>query len=148
MMIFNFRQSALIPCLTLYIKLSIIIWYNIWEYRFGIVIFQDFETRFFLVFSVQIILVGLYAFLAVLILRRNRNRLTYLLSTFFSLTSLTFVLDAIISIVIQLVGIYFLGVYNAFPENDVFRAVWSILTFILIPLSGLMIYLGIGKNLE
>jgi len=222
------------------------------------VIFQDFEVRFFLVFSVQLIIVGIYSILAITLLRRNRNRLTYLLSTFFLLASLTFVLFSYYAyalavyfitlgfsflmlfmvnllnnaiskpillyvitysaialigalfpgsfqysasanwIPIWSLGYYifinllfaiaivfpqiilsfkihnklkdmilkknfyklFLGIfldfaiiyatayYNAFIDNEIFRAVWSVLTFFAIPSAGILIYLGIRNNLD
>ncbi len=230
--------------------------------------FQEFALRIFLVSSIQSILLGMFLFFIVVILRRNRTRLSYLLSSYFGLLSLGIVLEVIatahrfswsvflyvagvfliylslgcfvlftfylvygekrkygilylsvyaffslilnmmpngmqysastdwipvwnfefffwsailislfvagpelflffklykktrhkivkkkmgmllIGISIQLVSMYLIGIYNAFPENAFFRAMWGVLTFILILLSGLMIYLGIGKNLE
>jgi len=232
-------------------------------------IFQELALRMFLVYSIQSILLGIFVFFVVIILRRNRSLLSFLLSSYFGLCAVGFFLDAIATgyrvtplsltfyiaavyaiylslgflvfftlilvymgawkygllyicvyavlslvlnlmpngmqysastnwipvwsieffvwgviffsffvvapecllffkmyktsqhtivkkkigmvltgITIQLASIYLIGIYNAFLENAVFHGVWSVLTFILCPLSGLMIYLGIRKEIS
>jgi len=49
---------------------------------------------------------------------------------------------------INFVSMLSVAYYNAFPDNEVFRTVWGVITFFMIPSAGILIYLGMRNNLD
>jgi hypothetical protein len=52
-----------------------------------------------------------------------------------------------LGIMLTLISIYGLALYNTWHDPPIFRVIWSLVSLVVIPGAGLLIYYGIGQNL-